>query len=312
MDLKQLRAFLAVVEAGTVTRAADVLNLVQPAVSRQIRLLEDDIGSPLFDRERQGMVLTAAGQALEGYARRALLELERGRAEVMNTTTGELGGLVTLGLLPSTVDILSSPLVGLMAERFPGIRLRIAVGYAGTLLQWLASGEVDAALLYGAEHSPNIRSMALIEEALWAIGPPGSELRADRPVTLEELTRQKLVLPSAPHGIRTLLEHACAVQGVTFDVAVETNALSVQRSLVLGGHGLTILPPIAVAPDLASGQLAGAPFAAPGISRTIVLSVPTNRSTARHVQCAIDVLMQVAEQAIRGGAWPEGKWIATP
>ncbi len=309
MDLKQLRAFLAVVETGTVTRAADVLNLVQPAVSRQIRLLEEDIGSPLFERERQGMVLTAAGQALEGYARRALLELDRGRAEVMNTTAGELGGLVTIGLLPSTVDILASPLVSAVAKKYPGIRLRIAVGYAGTLLQWLASGEVDATLLYGAEHSPNVHSTPLIEEALWAIGPASSGLSPDKPVSLQALTRHKLVLPSAPHGIRTLFKHACALANVNFDIAVETNALSAQRSLVLGGHGLTILPPIAVSPDLASGRLTGAPFENPGISRTIVLAVPTHRPTPRHVQYAVDALVQEVEYATRSGAWPEGKWL---
>ena len=73
MDLKQLRAFLTVAETGNVTRAAEVLHLVQPAVSRQIRLLEEDIGAPLFERERHGMVLTDAGLALVGYARRALL-----------------------------------------------------------------------------------------------------------------------------------------------------------------------------------------------------------------------------------------------
>lgn len=309
MDLKQLRAFLAVVETGTVTRAADVLNLVQPAVSRQIRLLEEDIGAPLFDRERQGMVLTTAGQALEGYARRALLELDRGRAEVMSTTAGEVGGVVTIGLLPSTVDILASPLVSAVTQRYPGIRLRIAVGYAGTLLQWLGSGEVDATLLYGAEHSPNVHSTPLIEEALWAIGPAQSQLRRDHPVSLQSLTRHRLVLPGAPHGIRTLFQHACALADVTFDIAAETNALSVQRSLVLGGHGLTILPPIAVSADLESGRLTGAPFAAPGISRTIVLALPTQRPTPRHVQRAVDALIEEVQQATKSGAWPEGKWL---
>ncbi|HYG43276.1 MAG TPA: LysR substrate-binding domain-containing protein [Bordetella sp.] len=307
MDLKQLRAFLTVTETGNVTRAAEVLNLVQPAVSRQIRLLEEDIGTPLFERERRGMVLTEAGEVLVGYARRALLELDRARVEIGGVGQG-ITGLVTLGLLPSSIDMLSSPLASAVAAAYPGIRVRIAMGYAGTLQRWLAMGEVDAALLYGAEHTADIQTVPLIEEPLWVIGPKHSQLRPDRPVALAELANQKLVLPSAPHGIRTLVEHACAVAHVTLDVSVETNALSVQRSLVLGGHGLTILPPIAVADDLRGHKLKGAPLTDPDIARTIVLALPTNRPTARAVRCTVDALVDEARKAVASGAWMEGRW----
>ncbi|MGY6269717.1 LysR family transcriptional regulator [Achromobacter denitrificans] len=309
MEFKQLRAFLTVAETGNVTRAADMLNLVQPAVSRHIKLLEEEIGAPLFERARHGMVLTEAGQSLVGYARRAMLELDRARAEIAGAATDDIGGLVTLGLLPSTVDILSSRLVAALAASYPGIRVRVAVGYAGTLVQWLTSGEVDAALLYGAERSADIQTTPLIEEALWVIGPPESPLRPEQPVTLAEVSAHKLVLPSAPHGIRTLVEHACAVAKVTLNLSAETNALSVQRSLVLGGHGLTILPPIAVAEDLQARKLTGAPLANPNISRTIVLALPVHRPTARHVRCAIELLVQESRNAIETGLWPEGRWL---
>ena len=308
MDLKHLRAFLTVAETGNVTRASQVLHLVQPAVSRQLRLLEDDIGAALFDRERHGMVLTDAGQALVGYARRVMLELDRARVEIAGTGTG-VAGLVTLGLLPSTIDTLSSPLVAALAREYPGIRIRIAMGYAGTLMRWLVSGEVDAALLYGAERSAEVQTIPLIEEPLWVIGPPQAGLRRDKPVALAELAGHKLVLPSAPHGIRTLVEHACAVSNVTLDISAETNALSVQRSLVLGGHGLTILPPIAVAEDLQNGKLSGAPLADPPVARTIVLALAANRPTGRHVRVAVDLLVEKAREAVESGAWPQGRWL---
>lgn len=309
MDLRHLRTFLTVADTGNVTRAAEMLNLVQPAVSRRIKLLEDDVGTPLFERERHGMVLTDAGKVLVEYARRAMLELDRARAEIAGSATQGVGGLVTLGLLPSTVDILSSPFVARVAAAYPGIRVRVAVGYAGNLMRWLTSGEIDAALLYGAERSADIQTTPLIEEALWVVGAPQTRLRPDRPMPLAELARHALVLPSVPHGIRTLVEHACAVAKVRLDISAETNALSVQRSLVLGGHGLTILPPIAVADDLRSRKLRGAPIKEPGISRTIVLALPLNRATGQHVRCAVDLLVQVAQRAIDTGAWPEGRWI---
>lgn len=308
MDFKQLKAFLAVAETGNVTRAAQVLHLVQPAVSRQLKLLEEDIGAPLFERERHGMVLTAAGHSLISYARRAMLELERARAEIAGANNG-IGGLVTLGLLPSSIDALAGPLVSALAANFPGIQVRISMGYAGTLLKWLESGEVDAALLYGAERSSDIQTRPLIEEPLWVIGPKDSGLRKNRPVTLSDLAGTPLVLPSTSHGIRTLVDHACAVSNTELRISVETNALSVQRSLVLSGHGLTILPPIAVADDLRTKQLTGAPLTQPAITRTIVLALPLNRPTAAHVRTAVEVLTVCAKQAVKAGVWLEGRWL---
>ncbi len=308
MDFKQLRAFLTVADTGNVTRAAEVLHLVQPAVSRQILLLEQSIGSPLFQRERHGMVLTDAGRTLAVYARRAMLELDRAQAEIAGARVG-IGGLVTLGLLPSTIDSLSGPLVAGLAAAYPGIRIRLAMGYAGTLMHCLQSGEVDAALLYGAERSSDVQTQPLIEEPLWVIGPIEAKLRRHKPVPLARLMGKPLVLPSAPHGIRTLVDHACAVSKVELTIAAETNALSVQRSLVLGGHGLTILPPIAVADDLRSGQLSGAPLAEPAITRTIVLALPTSRPTGPHVRCAVDLLVAGAKNAVQSGSWLEARWL---
>jgi LysR family transcriptional regulator, nitrogen assimilation regulatory protein len=215
----------------------------------------------------------------------------------------------TLGLLPSTIEMLSGPLVSALAARYPGIRVRIAMGYAGTILGWLRSGEIDAGLLYGAERAPQVRTQPLIEEPLWVIGPKAAGLSRNEPMPLAELVGQPLVLPSAPHGIRALVGHACAVSKLSLTVAAETNALSVQRSLVLGGHGLTILPPIAVADDLRAGQLSGAPLSEPAISRSTVLASPADRATAAHVRCAVDLLVDGARDAVKGGTWLEGRWL---
>ena len=308
MDFKQLRAFLTVADTGNVTRAAELLNLVQPAVSRQLRLLEEDIGSELFERERHGMVLTDSGKSLLVYARRAMLELDRARAEIGGAVDG-IGGLVTVGLLPSTCDLLSSSLVSAVAANYPGIRMRIAMGYAGTLHQWLESGEIDIALLYGVERSPNIHTKPLLDEALWVVGAPSAKLRRQKPVPLASLAGRPLILPSGPHGIRMLVDHACAVSNVELTVAAETNAMSIQKSLVLGGHGLTILPPIAFADELARKQVTAAPLCNPNITRTIVLALPANRAVGQHVRRTADLLVQCVQDAVQRGAWLEARWL---
>ncbi len=309
MDLKQLRAFVTVADTGNVTRAAQLLNRVQPAVSRQLRILEEDVGVALFQRERHGMVLTEAGKALLVYARRAMLELDRARAEIGVATDG-IAGLVTVGLLPSTCDIISSPLVRVVAATYPGIRMRIAMGYAGDLQQWLETGDIDAALLYGIEREPRLEASPLLQEPLWVVGPPAAKLTYRTPVSLKSLRGRPIILPSGPRGIRSLVDHACTTANVQLTIVAETNAMTIQKSLVLGGHGLTILPPIAFAEELASKQLTGAPLVEPRITRTIAVAVPANRSVGQHVRRTVELLIQCAGDAVRSKRWPQASWIA--
>lgn len=309
MDFKQLRAFLTVADTGNVTRAAELLNLVQPAVSRQLGLLEKNIGTELFKRERHGMVLTDTGKALLVYARRVMLELDRARAEI-GGATNEISGLVTIGLLPSTCDVISSPLVTAVAANYPGIRMRISMGYAGTLQHWLETGEIDAALLYGVESAPNIQTTPLLDEELWVVGSPAAKLRRAKPVPLATLAGHPLILPSGPHGIRTLVDRACALSNVTLTVVAETDAMSIQKSLVLGGHGLTILPVIAIADELARKQVTAAPLCDPKITRTIVLALPANRVVGQHVRRTIELLVGCVKDAVTRGDWIEARWLA--
>ena len=309
MDMKQLRAFMTVADTGNVTRAADLLNLVQPAVSRQLRLLEEDVGAELFHRERHGMVLTDAGKALLVYSRRAMLELDRARAEI-GGSVGGIAGLVTVGLLPSTSDRISSRLVRAVAEAYPGIRMRIAMGYAGDLQQWLETGDIDAAVLYGVDREPLLQTTPLLEEPLWVVGPPSANLRRQRPVSLTSLRGKPMILPSGPRGIRTLVDHACVMANLELTIIAETNAMNIQKSLVLGGHGLTILPPIAFAEELAGKRLTAAPLVGPRITRTIVVALPANRSVGQHVRRTVELLVQCARDAVLCKQWLEASWIA--
>src|SRR5882757_3180731 len=109
MDIKQLKALVTVVEVGSVTRAAELLHLVQPAVTRQIRALEHELGVSLFERTCQGMRPTKAGISLAERARRALTELDRARAE-LTPPPGLVAGIVTVGLLESAAEMLAEPL----------------------------------------------------------------------------------------------------------------------------------------------------------------------------------------------------------
>lgn len=168
--------------------------------------------------------------------------------------------------------------------------------------------EIDTALLYGVERLSNIHAKPLLEEELWVVGPPSAKLRWQKPVPLASLAGQPLILPSGPHGIRTLVDHACAVSNVQLTVTAETNAMSIQKNLVLGGHGLTILPPIAFAGELERKQVTAAPLCDPKITRTIVLALPSNRAVGQHVQTA-DLLVRCAKEAVNRGDWLQARWL---
>ena len=308
MDIKQLHALLVVAELKSVTRAAEVLNIVQPAVSRQLRLLEEDLGTPLFERSRHGMALTEEGRILVDYARRALGELERARAEIQ-PSGGTLQGIVTLGLLPSTADLLSSKLLSTLRDEHPGIKLRIATGYAGHLHQWLDTGELDATLLYHPQLSNTIQAQALLEETLWLVGLPATGLRAEQPVRLADFHQQAMILPTAPHGLRSLVDRACIVAGVSLSVVAETTSMRVQRSLVLGGHGYTVLPGIAVVDDVARGLLSAAPLLEPELQRTIMLATPTTRRVTAATRCVLAALRHTMREAVQRGDWRLARWL---
>lgn len=309
MDLKQLRALVTVAETGNVTKASALLNIVQPAVSRQLRLLEEDMGTALFDRGRHGMELTENGKTMVEYARRILNEVARAKAEI-RPSDGPISGIVTIGLLASTAELLSIALVTTVAQAYPGIRLRISVGYAGHLVQWLEQGEVDVALLYDQKQTPAMQVKALLEEPLWVVAPASARLRRNKALELAHVVKHPFVLPSAPHGLRALMEQAATLMGLEFTVCTETNDLNVQKALVIDGHGWTILPAVAVAHDVARGVLSAAPLAEPALLRKVVLAAPTRRQSTPPVRCAVAALLDCMKTAVQENKWIGARWLA--
>ncbi|MFI7130961.1 LysR family transcriptional regulator [Nonomuraea sp. NPDC050153] len=308
MDLKQLTALVTVADSGSVTRAADVLHLVQPAVSRQIQLLEAELGTPLFERSTRGMRPTADGEILVEHARRALRELERAREQI-RPASGELHGLVAVGLLPSLADPLSEALVRRIGGEHPAVRLRLSVGYAGHLAQWIDSADVDLALLYDVRPSTAVDVRPLLDEPLWVIGPKGTDLRPDRPVRLADVGDRLRILPGPPHALRSMVDRAAARENLTLRIDVETNSMTVQRRLALSGAGLTVLPGIAIADGLRGGTLAAAPLADPDLRRRLLLTFPGTRRVGRAARAVADILVEELARLLGDGAWPSATWL---
>lgn len=306
MDLKQLKAIVTVAEVGSVTRAAELLHLVQPAVTRQIRTLEQELGIPLFERTGQGMRPTEAGTIMVDRARRALNELERARAEVQ-PDPGEVTGIVTVGLLESTSDLLAESLVTTLARDRPGVELRLMTAYSGHLQQWLDDGDLDLTLLYNLDSTPSLNARPLVRERLWAVAPRSAGLHADRPVPFPEAATHPLVMPASGHALRRLIDAAAVRSGAAMDVVVQTNSMRVQKQLVQAGHGWTVLPGVGIADDVARGALSAAPLSEPDVWRSVVLGTPRSGRTPPAVEVVARELVRQINSAVHEGRWPSAE-----
>ncbi|GHJ32712.1 LysR family transcriptional regulator [Streptomyces hygroscopicus subsp. sporocinereus] len=303
MDVKQLKAIVTVAEVGSVTRAAELLHLVQPAVTRQIRTLEQELGVPLFERTAQGMRPTGAGAIMVDRARRALGELERARAEV-RPAPGAVAGIVTIGLLESTSDLLAEPLVSAIAHHHPGVRLRLMTAYSGHLQQWLDDGDLDLTLLYNLDSTPSLSARPLVRERLWAVAPASAGLCVDRPVPFAEVAGHPLVMPASGHALRSLIDAAAVRAGVDLEVVVQTNSMRLQKRLVLAGQGWTVLPGLGAAEEVTRGTISAAPLSEPDVWRSIVLAAPRFGRTPPAVDVVAQELVRQVNLAVAQGRWP--------
>ena len=306
VDLKQLKALVTVMETGSVTRAAELLHLVQPAVTRQIHALEHELGVMLFERTRQGMRPTEAGTALAERARRALTELDRARAE-LSPIPGTVTGLVSVGLLESTAEMLAQPLAAAVLRDHPGIELRLLTAYSGYLQQWLDDGDLDLSLVYNLASTPSLNVRPLVREKLWVVAPAHDGLSPRQPVSLAVAAEHPLVLPSPGHALRVLIDRAVAQARVAVAIAVQTNSMTLQKQLVAGGHGWTILPGAGIAADVAKGALSAAPLADPEVLRSIALGAPRSGPVSPAVRIVAEELVRQVRSAASQSEWPSAE-----
>ena len=302
MDLKQLRTFLKVAQARSLSRASDELRLAQSALSRQIRLLEERIGQPLFTRSARGMELTGAGIELQSRVAGLLEQLEKSLDEV-GSFSATPSGRVALGMVPTVSYLLVARIARRVVREYPHISLRIVEGYTGHLIQWLNSGEVDATLLYGSGEGNHLRLRSLVQEELVLAGASGDPLIGSAPMKVAELSGLKLVLPSKPHGLRGVVENAARHAGITLNVIFEADSFHTLKELVETSMGYTVLPVSAFSRSADAGRYALGSLVAPHVSRQIALALPANRTDSLATLTVANVVQEEMHSAIAEGRW---------
>jgi LysR family transcriptional regulator, transcription activator of glutamate synthase operon len=271
MDLRQLTCFERVADLGSMSRAAEALHLVQPAVSQQIALLEREVGLRLFHRGPRGVRLTEAGELLLPYARRVLGEVERA-GQVLGGLRELRGGRVAVGLTPSAVVSILPELLEGYRRQHPLVQIQVVEDMTDRLVEYLHDGRLDLALVSLPVEDEALAIRALFDERLAAVVGPDHRLAGTPAIDLAELADEPWILPYRRHGVRALVEAACAEAGFELRVAVELSGLGPIKQLVQRGLGLSVLPPAVVANEVRLGQLHAVAIRRPEIVRTVGLA----------------------------------------
>jgi DNA-binding transcriptional LysR family regulator len=279
VQLHQLAAVLAVADEQSFTRAAAQLHVAQPSLSRQVRLLERELGVRLFNRgPGQGLVtLTADGAALLPFIRRVLADLEATGAEA-RALTGMARGRLSVGATPSLITRVLAPALVEFHATHPGIELLVVEAGSHQLVPQLATGEVDLALVVQPVTDPLVATTALFDDPLVLAVAPDHPLAARRRVRVADLNGISLVMFREGYDLRSVTLAACLDAGVDPHLVSQGGEMDGVLALVAAGLGAAVVPAIALPTD---HSLTAIPFAPPGLSRTVALAHRSDRPLPR-------------------------------
>ena len=301
MDLRQLRYFIALATHQHYGRAASVLHVAQPALSRQIRLLEEEFGVQLFVRHPRGATPTEEALFLLERASFLVRYAEQMKQD-MSARQREPSGLVSVGLTPGLALLLTLPLTQAVEQSLPGVRLRIVEGFPPTLRNLLLDGGVDVAILNLPYEPSKLVGARLLTEQICLIGRGGDPRLKARSISPAKLEGLPLVMTGlAKSGVRMELDLAAARAGVTLNQIVEVATLDVAKRLVVAGVGYTVHFAAPVQPDLDEGHLAAVPIQGVYLRRFLARAV--ERPPSRATEEVITTMRRVVQNLVNSGGW---------
>jgi LysR family transcriptional regulator, nitrogen assimilation regulatory protein len=245
MDLKQIEYFVRVAELGSFTRASLALNIAQPALSRQVRLLEVELRQNLLVRNGRGATTTEAGKMLLEHGRGILHQVQRTR-EDLGRVRGGLAGRVAVGLPTSVAKVLTVPLIRAFKERMPEASLSISEGLSVAMQESLTVGRLDIAVLYNPLPNPDVELIELVEEDLMLVQHESQRSKEGQGISLRDVATVPLIIATRPNALRALVEAELSAVGKRLTIALEIDGVAATLDLVADNAGSAILPANAV------------------------------------------------------------------
>lgn len=304
MELRELRHFVRVAHAGSVSRAAEELRLAQPALSRQIKKLEHEFGVPLFSRHGRGMRLSAAGSRLLERAE-AIAQLVQQTGEEIRDDRSPARGRLVLGVPPAAGRLLVPYFVERFQSAWPQTTLHMREGVASSLQEWLLEKRIDLALLHNPPHLEALEISPLLTERMFVIGPPQHRLENKaHPKTfrIRDLGALPLILPNGAHANRRLVENAALEHGLRLRVMIEADSVAFAKAMVERGLGYTILTYAAVQDEVARGELTAHPIVRPHLTTRVCIVAPRGE-LPKLTQDAAEMLRDVCSALVRSKRW---------
>jgi DNA-binding transcriptional LysR family regulator len=255
MEIRQLKAFVAIAEEGTFTAGAVRVHITQAAISMQIRQLEIETGSRLFVRAPRRVIITEAGERLLERAR-AILREHDAAIDELAALNGAERGRVRIGSASAMVSADPLPqLLRALRKRYEGVEVSVASGTSEALVQQILAGELDAAFVSLPVEARGIQTEMLSEDSLVAVASPRHKLARQRVVSPYALANEKLILGERGGNTRRLIDQFFAQAGVTLKIAMELSRLSAIKRMVEEDMGVGIVPLQSVRDEVAKGTL---------------------------------------------------------
>lgn len=315
MEIRQLKYFVAVVDAGSLSRAAREVHVAQSALSKQMAALEADLGVQLFQRSNSGISINESGRLFYEHAQGLLKHLRAARAAI-SSEPGALTGSIVVALPQSVASIVALPLIQAVARRHPKVELQLNEELTGNLVEQLVRGRVDIALFSPFGLPPQVRFSPLLEEDFYLIHraddpqapPPGA-------VTLAQAVARPLVFPSRAHSHST---RACVDQALErlqlppATVAMEVNSVHILKSAVEAGVGPSIMPLNLALREVAEGRLVAHAISPREVFRTLGICVCAALPESNLRSTIADLIAQLVRDMCRSGEWPATRLLPEP
>ena len=253
LTLRQLRVFEAVAEQLSYTRAAELLHLSQPAVSMQVKQLEETIGLPLLEKMGKKVFLTKAGEELHHYAHVIFDQLGEAE-EVLESLKGVKTGKLDIAVA-STVNYFAPRLLAAFKKRYPGVALTLEVTNRETLLKRLENNERDLVLMGKPPSGQHLASTPFMENQLVVIAPPDHPLAEERDIPLRRLADECFVMREKGSGTRAAMERFFADQGMEIQINMEMTRGEATKQAVRAGMGLGVVSMHTIELELETGRL---------------------------------------------------------
>ena len=274
MNLRQLKYFVAVVEAGNMTRAAEQLHVAQTALGMQIRQMEEDFGVALLVRHSRGVEPTKAGLLLQQRARAILKLADETRKEVA-ACDREQSETIRLGITPALMLVCGTEIALTVREQLPHLFLGIIEAMSHVLVESLLRGDADYILCYDVPDLPQLSRTALLQDDLVLVTLPGPD--KGKPIAFVDVLEESLAMPEEGDTVRVVATRTARDLGLDLKVAYEVRSISAMKSLVSRGAAASVLPYFAVLDEVKAGKLDARPITMPPLRRTLFLASSRER-----------------------------------